>query len=90
MEKTYNVKLTATQLKLLNHFMEELSDSYGNNSCNDLPNELIDLFTKEEGLQVAKEFEVYNNPEHPDGPSWPLPDFCLLAWLKHKINEQCK
>lgn len=90
MERKHTILLTDRQLKLLNHFLGELSDSYGNNSCNDLPDELRAMFTDEEGMDIAKEFEVYNNPENPDGPSWPLPDFCLLAWLKCKINEQCK
>ena len=89
-ENTHNIQLTKKELQLLNHFIEELSDNMANAGCNDLPQELQDMFTEEEGKRIATEFSIYNNPRTPDGPSWPLPDFCLLSWLKGKINGKIK
>lgn len=86
--KQHTIVLTEQQLKLLNHFLEQLNDVHGNAGCNDLPEELESMFTPSEGEQIAKEFAIYNNPVTPDGPRWPLPDFCLLYWLHRKIKEQ--
>ena len=87
-EKIHTILLTERQVTLLDMFLDELSDHMSNAGCNDLPEELRDMFTKEEGEKIAQEFEVYNNPTNPDGPSWPIPDFCLLHWLKRKIKDQ--
>lgn len=82
--------LDERQIKLLLYYLENLSNNLANNGCNDLPSECRDMFTNEEGAVIAKEFAVYNNPTEPDGPSWPLPDFCLLYWLQRKITDQTK
>lgn len=82
------INLTEAQVKLMDRFLDELSDHMGNAGCNDLPEELQSMFTQEEGEQIAKEFAIYNNPKTPDGPSWPIPDSCLVYWLRRKIKEQ--
>lgn len=89
-EKTYKINITNTQLALLLHFMDQLSEYYSNGRCNDLPEKIRDMFTKEEGEQIANEFAVYNNPKNPEGPGWPIFDSCLLYWLQRKIQDQCK
>lgn len=82
------VQLTNKEWDALLIFMEYLSDHQANAGCNDLPKDLESLFTKEEGKALADEFATYNNPNKPEGPSWPLPDGCLLDLIKHKIQMQ--
>ena len=72
----------------LSLFLDDLSSHYGSAGCNDLPENIAALFSKPQGIELAKEFEVYNNPVTPDGPSWPLPDWCLLSLIQHKIESQ--
>ena len=82
------VQMTDAEWKTLLEFLEELGDHQSNAGCNDLPKGIQSFFTKEEGEALATEFTTYNNPNKPEGPSWPLPDFCLLDLLKHKIQIQ--
>lgn len=90
MEKSYTITLTKRQVKLLGMFLDKLDEHYSNAGCNDLPEEFIQLFSEDEGIRIAAEFAIYNNPKHPDGPIWPIPDGCLLYWLKRKITDQIK
>jgi len=90
MTKTHTITLTEKQLKLLDMFFNELDEYYANAGCNDLPEEFINLFSEDEGAQIAAEFAIYNNPKNPDGPLWPIPDACLLYWLKQKIIKQTR
>ena len=90
MKKIHKITLTEQQLKLIDHFLDELEDSQSNACCNDLPNELVEMFTEEEGKAIAEEYAKYNNPEEPEGPNWPLPDFCLVSWLRRKLKIQWK
>ena len=82
------VQLTEPEWKALDMFLEELGDHQSNAGCNDLPREMQALFTKEEGDQLALEYARDNNPKIPEGPDWPLPDFCLLSLIQRKIEEQ--
>lgn len=84
------VKLTDKEWKALRYFLDELSEHQSNAGCNDLPEELEQMFTEDEGKAMATEFAVYNNPKNPEGPDWPMSDNCLLALLDHKIWEQIK
>jgi hypothetical protein len=86
MKKT--VELTESEWKALLEFLENLSNYQSNEGCNDLPKNIESLFTKKEGKQLAVEFGKYNCPNKPEGPDWPLPDFCLLELIKHKIETQ--
>lgn len=90
MEKTHTITLTERQVKLLEMFLDELDEHYANAGCNDLPEEYRNLFSEDEGVRIAAEFAIYNNPKTPDGPTWPLPDTCLLYWIKRKIIDQTK
>ena len=87
-KKLTTVQLTDAEWKTLLEFLEELSDHQSNAGCNDLPKGIESMFTKEEGKALADEFATYNNSSKPEGPEWPLPDFCLLDLLKHKIQIQ--
>lgn len=82
------VQLTDKEWKALLYFLGELSEHQSNAGCNDLPRELEKMFTKKEGDEMAVEFAIQNNPNEPEGPTWPLPDSCLLAYLDHKIRKQ--
>ena len=80
--------LDNNQYKLLMHYFEQLSDYYSNAGCNDLEKSIRDMWTQEEGQTIADEFAKYNNPKTPNGPPWPIPDSCLLYWMKSKLKEQ--
>jgi hypothetical protein len=83
------VTLTEKEWKALRYFLEQLSEYQSNAGCNDLPRELREMFTKEEGTIMATEFAIYNNPKDPEGPDWTgMSDSCLLALLDHKIQQQ--
>ena len=82
------VNMTESEWRTLLEFLEELRDHQSNAGCNDLPKGIQAFFTKEEGKALADEFATYNNSSKPEGPEWPLPDFCLLDLLKHKIQIQ--
>lgn len=82
------VQLTDNEWKALLEFMEILGDYQSNAGCNDLPEQLCKLFNKEEGKRMAEQFAIFNNPDAPEGPDWPVSDFCLLALIKHKIKRQ--
>lgn len=83
------VTLAEKEWKALLYFLDELSEHQSSAGCNDLPQELRDMFTKKEGDAMAKEFAAYNSPNDPeDSPDWPMPDTCLLAYLDHKIRKQ--
>ena len=87
-KKLTTVQLTDAEWKTLLEFLEELSDHQSNAGCNDLPKGIQSFFTKAEGERIAMEFAKYNNAEIPNGPDWPLPDYCLLDLLTLKITEQ--
>ena len=82
------VNMTESEWRTLLEFLGDLKIYQVNEGCNDLPKHISALFTKEEGKALADEFATYNNPSKPEGPEWPLPDFCLLDLLKHKIQIQ--
>ncbi len=82
------VQMTDKEWKALLYFLDQLSEHQANAGCNDLPKELENMFTKEEGNTMAKEYAIYNNPNAPEGPDWPLPDSCLLSYLSNKIQKQ--
>lgn len=82
------VQLTEPEWKALDMFLGELGGHQSNAGCNDLPKEMERLFTTEEGNELALEFAHDNNPKAPEGPNWPLPDFCLLSLIRKKIKEQ--
>jgi hypothetical protein len=75
-----SVQLTEAEWKAIDMFLEELGNYQSSAGCNDLPEEIKHLFTEEEGKKLAAELH--------EGPSWPLPDFCLLTLLQRKINDQ--
>lgn len=79
------ITLTDEQHKLLLDVVDRCLDEMGNSSCNDLPEGWKQLFNREGGA-IAEEFARINNPSHPYGAPWPLPDYCLVAWLKSKLK----
>lgn len=89
MGKIHTILLGDAEAKALAYFLNELRRDLSNSCCNDLPNDLVNLFTPEEGEKLATEFARYNNPDEPEGPSWPIPDFCLVSLIRHKIVDQC-
>lgn len=82
------ITLSEKQYQLLEKFLVDYQDKLGNSSCNDLPDDLKEMFSKEEGELIAKQFAIMNNPDNPDGPSWPIFDFCLVYWLRKSIEQQ--
>jgi hypothetical protein len=85
---TRSVTLSETEWKVMDHFLNDLSDHQSNAGCNDLPRELVDLIPHEDGQKMAEEYAKFNNPEEPEGPRWPISDFCLVSLLQHKIKKQ--
>ena len=86
----HTIILTDIQLKLLLKYLNDHAHTLSAQSCNDPDPEITKWFTPEEGKQIEKEFAYFNNPETPEGPSWPLDDYCLVFWLKKKIESQIK
>ncbi len=84
------VILTEKEWRALSYFLGELGDMQSNAGCNDLPRALCDMFTDEEGKFIAEEYARFNNPKKPEGPNWPIPDFCLVALLQSKIRKQAE
>ena len=88
MSDKIKIELTPNQYKYLTkRVLPEYEEFIGRQICNDLDSELEILFASE-GEQIAKEFAIMNNPKEPDGPDWPLPDFCLAYWLRKSIEKQ--
>ena len=82
------IQLDDKLYEALEAFLEDYDNELGNRGCNDLSPEIEQLFSEEEGEKLAEEFAVYNNPKDPDEPGWPLPDYCLLALIRHKMRNQ--
>lgn len=90
MSDKIKIELTPKQYKYLTKYvLPEYEERVGRQICNDLEDELVDLFA-DEGEQIATEFAIMNNPMEPEGPNWPLPDFCLAYWLRKSIENQVK
>ena len=83
--KAYCITLTDQEWQALDG---DLANHYSNAGCNDLPKEIEEVWTKEEGATLAKDFAYLNNPQEPEGPDWPLPDWGLLALIRNRINQQ--
>jgi DnaJ-class molecular chaperone len=80
------IELDIKYVKTLLFFLDDLLEHQGNSGCNDLPQNIQKIWTKEEGEQVAEEYGQYNDPGVTT--SWPLMDFELLDFIKHKIKTQ--
>lgn len=90
MSDIIKIELTLKQYKYLTEYvLPKYEDILGNHGCNDLEDEVVDLFA-DAGEQIAEEFEIMNNPEEPESPNWPLSDFCLVYWLRKSIEKQVK
>lgn len=70
--------LNQTELKLLNEFLEDLSDRMGNAGCND-----FDMPNTPEGKQL----EIDINSHYKDNPNASCFDFCVLDYLKFRLNQ---
>lgn len=81
------ILLKDNEYAALQAMLEDYSNTLANNGCNDLSAEIEKLFTKKEGQKLAAEYAVYNNPDNPEGPNWPLMDVCLLGLLQHKMDK---
>ena len=86
------IQLTKKELSLLIYYLDDLDDRLGDSGCNDLEKQVEKMFTDKEGKKIAQEFNKYNNKDNreDDNIDWPIPDFCLLGWLKNKIVKQTK
>lgn len=73
------------QKKLLKIFLNDLSDYYANSCCNDLTDEVSDLFTKEEWQQIDKEYHEWNGDPEEAGQT-NMVDFALVYWLQKKLG----
>lgn len=80
------ITLTDEQAAFLGYCFDSLDNEWGNAGCNDLPDEIAAQFKN--GDEIAEEYARLNDPvsENPEGPEWPLPDFCLLFWLRKKMD----
>lgn len=86
--KLITIAMTREEWTALAEFLEILSDYQSSSGCNDLPKHIANIFTENTGNLLAAEYAIYNNPAKPESPDWPLPDSCLLALLKYKIQKQ--
>lgn len=82
------VSLSDAEWAALDAFLEELENYQSSAGCNDLQPCIAQLFENEEGKLMAENFSKLNSPGNPEGPDWPLPDFCLVSLLRHKIKKQ--
>jgi hypothetical protein len=86
----HTITLTDIQLKLLLKYLEDHEDALASECCNDPDKEITAWFTPKEGKKIESEFAYFNNPITPEGPSWPLDNYCLVLWLRKKIESQIK
>jgi len=80
---------TAKELNALLYFLEDYSAILGRRGRQDLPSNIKELFTPEEGSEITRKFNILNTGGHPErdsGPPWPIPDFCFLDYLVSKLN----
>ncbi len=82
--------LTNKEFHLLLHYLDDLYGRMSGQGCNDLSKEIEKMFTKKEVNKILQEFNKYNNKNNckDDNIDWPIPDFCLLRWLRNKIVKQ--
>lgn len=78
------ITLTDSQERFLGYCLDMLDNEMGNAGCNDLPDEIVEAFPN--GEEVAEEYVKINGDPNETEAEWPLPDFCLLAWLRAKMD----
>jgi len=69
--------------------LRQASDVSGRKICNDCPDHIASLLTKNQWRKVWVEFHHYNGDieEIGDPSTHPLPDFCLYYFFSHKLSE---
>lgn len=78
--------LNKKEKQLLLDFLEQLYDYLGNEGCNDW--EFPEDWTEKEKAKFVKAFHDLNgDPEEFDKDNLNLPDFCVVALLKHKLEK---
>lgn len=81
-----DIYLSDGEKKLLKIFMQELSESLGNNGCNDLSDAMQKCLTKEEWKEVNKEYHKWNGDPETAYENEVLPDFCVLYYLQTRLG----
>ncbi len=66
---------------------EEHKNNLSNAGCNDLPLEIQAKFANR-CMEVERDFAKLNNPENPEGPEWPIPDYCMVSWLQWRLSSK--
>jgi hypothetical protein len=73
------------------YFLEELGEMQGNSSCNDSPQELLNLFGPEERADLLKKADLanFNGRPAPEGEEsrWPLMDFEFVSILEWEVKK---
>lgn len=78
--------LNDIEKKMLHMFINKHMDIMGNNGCNDLEQEFIEMLSKEEWVKINKEYHDMNGDPEEASSKYPiLPDFCLLHYLLKKL-----
>jgi len=79
------------EIKLAQYFMERASEELGNNSCNDVEEEVWQEWTLEERKKFIKDYHEWNgDPEDYDDEELHLPDFAVMSFLSSKLERFSK
>jgi hypothetical protein len=80
--------MTRKEIDLTVKMLEAYSDYHLSPAgCNDTPDEWLAPFTEEERVTMNREFAKYNGDPEEDRGSKPLPDFCYVGLMKHKLIQ---
>ena len=74
--------MTNKEKEFLSRLLEMASDEFSNHGCNDVPDDMLNIFTDTEKKSLIKEYQKYNNdPDTTEDSELLLEDFdCTPDW----------
>lgn len=71
----------------LSLFLDELNERFGNSRCNDLQEEIVDLFSKKEWKTMVDDYKKLFKDENPDMDIYGLQtDFVFLSYIRKVLD----
>jgi hypothetical protein len=88
LESSAKNKLSTKEARLTIAVLRYCADILGRKICNDLPEHIAKILTREEWDDMNKRFHIYNgDPEEYRPGDPPLQDFALAAFIAHRIKS---
>jgi len=76
------------EIDLLCHFLELVSDEFGNHGCNDVEEEVWNNWSLEERKEFVKEYHNWNgDPKEYNEKYLHISDFAIISFLKSKLQS---